>query len=55
MGDVGPIEDDPTIVRIPQGIMTSKRMEELASRYRIRPKFVCKIPSDGEYIFTLDH
>lgn len=31
--DVGLIEDDPLVVRIPQGIISLERMDELMSRY----------------------
>lgn len=52
VGDIGLIEDDPLIIQIPLRIMTLERMGELVSRYRIPLEFMCRIPNDGEYIFT---
>lgn len=49
-GDGGPAERDLPMYRMPQGIMTLKRMRELVSRYRIPPKYVCKLPSDDDCI-----
>lgn len=46
------MKDDPPIVGLPQVIMSSKRMGELISRYKIPPKYVCRVPSDDQHIST---
>lgn len=48
------MEGDLLIIGIPRGIMSSKRMGKLMLRYKIPPKYMCRIPSDDEYISTPD-
>lgn len=49
-GNVGLAKDDPCIYEMPRGLMTKKQMREIMYRYGVPPKFVCRLPGDGECI-----
>lgn len=44
-GDVGSMEGDLPLYGKPRGIITKKRMTEIVLRYRMPPKFICRLPS----------
>lgn len=50
---MGLVEDDPLIVGISQGIISSGRMTELMSRHRVPPHYFYKILEDDGYVFML--
>lgn len=52
--EVSLIKDDPLIVRLPWGIISSKRIGELMLRYMVPLKYMCRIPIEDEYIYNLD-
>lgn len=51
--DARPKEDNPPMVRISWGIISSERMNVLVLKYRMPSNYVYRIPDDDEYVSTL--
>lgn len=47
------VDNDLLPVRVNRGIMAIKRMNELLMRYGVPSRYVCRLPTTGEYVSIL--